>query len=87
MHCGAQLAGRYQKCFVSPVGATLTGPGTGGAQDWELNRRLDTGGQTTGANMTGANSIPQYPNAWCRIRRVGQTFTCFRSDDGVNWVD
>jgi hypothetical protein len=80
------LAGRYQKCFVSPVGATLTGPGTPGAQDWELNRRLVTGGATDGATMTGANAVPQYPNAWCRIQRVGQTFTLFRSGDGVNWV-
>jgi hypothetical protein len=80
------LAGRYQKCFVSPVAATLTGPGNAGAQDWETNRRLVTGGATDGAPITGANSIPQYPNAWCRIQRVGQKFTLFRSNDGVNWV-
>jgi hypothetical protein len=80
------LAGRYQKSFVTPVGATLTGPGTPGAQEWESNRRLDTGGQTTGAPITGANAIPQYPNGWCRLQRVGQTFNLFRSDDGVNWV-
>jgi hypothetical protein len=80
------LAGRYQKCFVSPVGATLTGPGNAGAQDWELNRRLLTGGATDGPALTGANSIPQYPNAWCRLQRVGQKFTMFRSDDGVTWV-
>jgi hypothetical protein len=36
--------------------------------------------------MTGANSVPAYPNAWCRIKRVGQTFTMYRSDDGINWV-
>jgi hypothetical protein len=79
-------AGRYQKCFVAPVGATLTGPGTPGAQDWELNRRLLTGGQTDGAPLTGTVTVPQYPNAWCRIQRTGQKFTMFRSDDGVNWV-
>ncbi|HTL59428.1 MAG TPA: PA14 domain-containing protein [Candidatus Limnocylindrales bacterium] len=79
-------AGRYQKCFVTPVGATLTGPGTSGAQDYELNRRLDTGGITDGAPFSGANIIPPYPNAWCRIQRVGQTFNLFRSSDGVNWV-
>ena len=81
------LAGRYQKCFVTPVGATLTGPGSAGNQDWELNRRLLTGGQTAGAPMTGPNSIPKYPNGWCRIQRTGQTFTMFRSDDGVTWVN
>ena len=83
----ATAAGRYQKCFVSPVGATLTGPGNAGAQDWELNRRLVTGGQTDGAVFTGPGGVPQYPNAWCRIQRVGQKFTLYRSDDGVNWVN
>jgi len=78
--------GRYQKCHVNPVGPTLTGPGTAGNQSWEGNRRLDVGGASTTA-LTGVNSIPQYPNAWCRIQRVGQVFTIFRSDDGVNWVN
>lgn len=81
----ATTAARYQKCLVTPVGAVL-GPGLLGPQEWELNRRLDTGGITTGANMTGANAIPAYPDAWCRLQRVGQTFTTYRSDDGVNWV-
>jgi hypothetical protein len=78
-------AGRYQKCHVNPVGATLTGPGTAGNQNWECNRRLDTGGPTSSPGITG--SIPLYPNAWCRIKREGQKFTMFRSDDGVNWVE
>lgn len=79
-------AGRYQKIHVNPVGATLGGPGNPGNQSWEGNRRLDTGSPTTTA-LTGANAIPQYPNAWCRLKRVGQTFTIFRSDDGTNWVN
>ncbi len=79
------LAGRYQKVHVNPVGATLTGPGTGGNALWEGNRRLDAGGPSSSA-LTGVNSTPLYPNAWCRIQRKGQTFTIFRSDDGVNWV-
>jgi hypothetical protein len=81
------VAGRYQKVLVTPVGATLTGPGTGGAADWELNRRLDTGSQTTGATFTGTGSTPLYPQAWCRLKREGQKFTMFRSDDGVAWVE
>ena len=76
------LAGRYQKCHVNPV---VTVMGTPGNDSWEGNRRLDTGGATTTA-LTGPNSNPLYPNAWCRVQRVGQTFTIFRSDDGVNWV-
>jgi hypothetical protein len=79
-------AGRYQKMHVNPVGATLTGPGTLGNAAWEGNRRLDTGGGCTSA-VTGVNSTPHYPNAWCRIQRAGQKFTVYRSDDGVNWVN
>lgn len=79
-------AGRYQKIHVNPVGATLGGPGNPGNAAWEGNRRLDTGSGCTTA-LTGVNSIPQYPNAWCRLKRVGQTFTIFRSDDGVNWIN
>lgn len=78
-------AGRYQKIHVNPVGATLGGPGNPGNALWEGNRRLDTGGGCTTA-ITGGNSTPLYPNAWCRLKRVGQTFTIFRSDDGTNWV-
>ena len=33
------------------------------------------------------NATPQYPNAWCRLQRVGQTFTIYRSDDGTNWLE
>jgi hypothetical protein len=76
------LAGRYQKVHVQPV---ITAMGTGGANDYESNRRLDTGGQTDGPQTVG--HTPAYPNAWCRIQRVGQTFTKFASDDGVNWVN
>ncbi len=82
----ATTATRYQKCLVSPVGATLTGPGTNGYALWSLNRRLDTGGPSDGGNITGLNAQPAYPDAWCRIKRVDQTFTMYRSDDGVNWV-
>ena len=47
------------------------------------------GGWTRGAKPTGrrlAAHTPAYPNAWCRLQRVGQTFTNFASDDGVNWI-
>jgi len=76
------LAGRYQKVHVNPV---TTAMGTPGNNAWEGNRRLDTGGASTTA-LTGVDSNPLYPNAWCRLQRVGQKFTIFRSDDCVNWV-
>lgn len=81
----ATEAGRYQKCHVNPVGATLTGPGTAGNAAWEGNRRLDIGSATT-ATLTGVNAVPQYPNAWCRMTRTNQTFTFYRSNDGINWI-
>jgi hypothetical protein len=77
-------AGRYQKCHVNPVGATLTGPGTPGNASWEGNRRLDTGFTCTSC-LTNVNATPLYPNAWCRIQRQDQTFTIYRSADGTNW--
>jgi hypothetical protein len=76
-------AGRYQKVHVNPVGPTLTGPGNLGNNSWEGNQRLVTGGATTSA---GSGGTPQYPNAWCRLQRAGNTFTIYRSDDGVNWT-
>jgi hypothetical protein len=76
-------AGRYQKVHVNPV---LTAMGTAGNNLWEGNRRLQTGGATTGP-IAGVNSAPKYPDAWCRLKRVGQTFTIYRSDDGANWIE
>jgi hypothetical protein len=80
---GSGLCGRYQKVHVNPTGPTLTGPGTGGNNSWEGNRRLTTGAATTSAGGGGA---PDYPNAWCRLQRAGQNFTIYRSDDGVTWT-
>ena len=76
------LAGRYQKVHVQPL---IKFDGTAGANDYESNRRLDTGGPTDGPQTVG--HTPAYPNAWCRIQRVGQTFTKFASDDGENWIN
>jgi hypothetical protein len=76
------LAGRYQKVHVNPV---TTAMGTPGNDAWEGNRRLDTGGASTTA-ISSNTPAPMYPNAWCRLQRVGQTFTIFRSDDGATWV-
>jgi hypothetical protein len=78
-------ASRYQKVHVNPVGPTLTGPPPGNAGNgaWEGNRRLATGGPSSSA---GGGGVPLYPNAWSRIQRSGNTFTIYRSDDGMNWV-
>lgn len=76
-------AGRYQKVHVNPSGPTLTGPGNLGNNQWEGNRRLERGGQTTSA---GGGGTPQYPNAWVRLQRQGDVFNIYRSDDGQNWT-
>ncbi len=73
-------AGRYQKVHVNPV---RTAMGTPGNNSWEGNRRLQTG---AAADSAGGGGTPLYPNAWCRLQRVGQTFTIFRSDNGVDWT-
>ena len=75
------LAGRYQKVHVQPL---MTAMGTAGADDYECNRRLNTGGQTDGPTI--GSLTPLYPNAWCRLQRVGQTFTTYGSTNGVDWV-
>jgi hypothetical protein len=79
-------AGRYQKVHVNPSGPTLTGPGTGGNNMYELNRRLLTGGQTDAPGNASNGQPLDYPNVWVRLQRAGQTFTMFRSTDGENWV-
>jgi hypothetical protein len=78
-------AGKYQKVHVNPVGPTLTGPGTAGNASWEGNRRLATGATSSSALFKN-NATPNYPNAWCRLQRIGQLFIIYRSDDGVNWL-
>ena len=76
----ATEAGRYQKVHVNPK---TTAMGTAGNNSWEGNRRLSTGAATTTA---GGGGTPLYPNAWCRLQRVGDVFTIYRSDDGVAWT-
>ena len=72
---------RYQKVHVNPV---VTVMDTAGNNSWETNRRLETGGPSS--NTGGGGGVPQYPNAWCRLQRVGDLFTVYRSDDGVTWT-
>jgi hypothetical protein len=42
---------------------------------------------TTGATATQATGgSPRYPNAWLRIRRVGNTFTAYYGTNGASWT-
>jgi len=62
------------------------GNGTG-ANLVECNARLSAGvASNTGWEPAGfARPTPTYPNAWVRLKRVGNTLTAFSSSDGVQW--
>lgn len=47
----------------------------------EFIRRTSTGGGTTAANTTGVTA----PH-WVRLTRVGDSFTAYRSGDGIAWT-
>jgi hypothetical protein len=36
--------------------------------------------------QNGFGGAPNYPTAWMRVRRVGQTIEAYKSDDGITWV-
>ena len=38
------------------------------------------------SGLTGASLANPWPNAWMRIKRAGEVFTCYRSADGVTWT-
>ena len=63
---------------------------------WGLNQLLTAHRATAGGSAvagwgnwlvpdTAANFIPNYPNQWLRLARVGQRFFGYQSHDGVNW--
>lgn len=67
----------------APVPA-LDGSGTG-QNRYEANKRDAQNGATTAWSTSNPTPVP-YPNAWVRLRRVGDTFFAYSSSDGVNWV-
>ena len=43
--------------------------------------------KTSGGSATQTNAgSPKYPNAWLRLRRVGNTFTANYGSDGSHWA-
>jgi hypothetical protein len=38
------------------------------------------------AIQNGFGGAPNYPTAWMRIKRVGQTIEAYKSDDGITWT-
>ncbi|MFN0066935.1 MAG: hypothetical protein ACKVYV_04785 [Limisphaerales bacterium] len=77
---GANPASIYQNAHVNPPRMFNGNPSN---NSWETNRRLLAGGATSGS---GGGGTPDYPNAWARIKRVGQHVSMFRSNGGTDWV-
>src|SRR5207302_9950129 len=40
---------------------------------------------TDGAGNIASHYQAAWPNAWCRLQRLGQTFTAYVGSDGINW--
>jgi hypothetical protein len=76
---GDNPASRYQMILADPM-TKFNGSGANNA--FETNRRLDTGGATS-ARAGGGQ--PNYPNAYVRLKRVGQRISMFYSNDGQTW--
>ncbi len=60
------------------------GSGTG-ANQVEANARVSTGGASGGWTLNG-NPVPAYPNAWVRLKRVGDLLSAYTSTNGVDWT-
>ena len=57
-----------------------------GANAVEVNCRPATAAASQGWANGYYGEGPQYPNAWVRLKRVGQDIYGFYSNDGVNWL-
>jgi hypothetical protein len=83
----AEAFSRYLQIHVNPVTTAFTdfqGKPVPGSNRYQINFRSLPGGATD-SPPTDTNA-PAYPNAWVRLKRVGQTFHVFRGSDGTNWV-
>ena len=73
---------RMSFAFVFPAGPADDGfPGKNG---YAFDRRSGTGTQTL-PQMEISSEAP-FPNAWLRLRRVGNVLSFFRSNDGQAWT-
>jgi hypothetical protein len=56
-----------------------------GANAVEANARVGTGGASAAWSIN-ANPVPDYPNAWVRLTRVGNILSAYYSTDGTSWT-
>lgn len=62
---------------------------TQGANAYEVNTRPATGATTVGSWPGGSSTNTagvDFSKAWIRVKRAGDTFSAFRSTNGVDWV-
>jgi len=69
---------------ISDGSQSIVGDGTG-ANTTECNARTTATSATAGWS-TGPGTVPAYPNAWVRLKRVGQILTAYWSSNGVDFV-
>jgi hypothetical protein len=72
-------ASRYQNVQADP---DIQWDGAVANNSFETNRRVNMGGATDSANAGGN---PLYPDAWVRLKREGQVFSMFYSNDKITW--
>jgi regulation of enolase protein 1 (concanavalin A-like superfamily) len=83
-----QAFSRYLQIAVNPATTAYTdfdGTPVPGANQYQISVRLLPGDDSQNPAAADTNA-PPYPNAWMRVKRVGQTFHVFRGSDGTNWV-
>jgi fibronectin type 3 domain-containing protein/regulation of enolase protein 1 (concanavalin A-like superfamily) len=51
-----------------------------------MGHRFSTRFSDGGSTLSTGTGIVSYPNTWLRLKRVGDTFSGYRSTDGVNWT-
>jgi len=84
----AQAFSRYFQVQVAPSALAYQDEFDQPANDYGVTVRRFLGGSSLGYSetLTTDTNAPAYPNAWLRLKRVGQTFYAFRGTDGTNWV-
>ena len=53
---------------------------------YEFQSRDTTGGGSAAIYPGTPQPQVRYPNAWLRLKRLGDVFTAYNSRDGVNWT-
>jgi hypothetical protein len=59
---------------------------TVGGNNVECNTRDGLGGGVTRSWKSAGNTPPMYPNAWLRLKRVGDVLTAYASSNKVDWI-